>query len=828
MNEKLKRKTTPNWIVSKVHFMGASAISKPDPYREKFVKYMRSLFLKAGFDKSEVAIQGPTEEGPDIIITAKEKDRSYKILVQCKWAKKEGKEFRELDKLIKEYRTFISDLEADAALLAFKNYVIPPSFMEKDKMDKIKQKDKIIYWNDNIIAYYRKTVNTIGKPYTRYIILKDFGFKIPIRKKPYKVKAVKIKQHSRNLYLFSIEPEKLLKLAYVSRRDMRDPWAYQRLLRPKKLKDLAKFVSKTSTGESGLLANNIVLAFEEDGVDFTGRTLKIPAVHCSVLVVDGQHRLYGFAPDNLKKIKLLEEEKRELQEEYPLACVGIKDLNQRVQAKLFREINEFQKKIDRNLLLDLFHHLEIGKEKNVWLRVDMMKDLRRYAFFKDRIKILSTDKGNISLATFVDYPGLENLVKNHGRRSKKILKTYFESVSKIFDEEWNRNPERYVLSTNRGVRILISLLNLIIKCKGANKPNFRRCLKALTKVTSTKEDYFNIENYKGKAYGAGAPADVAVAVWAKEIKKTIPNFPCEGELNPDAYALLKELENELRECIQYELGKISEKWWKQRIPQDIRDTAEERKKKNKRPWPWLLGEDLHPIYYINFTDYRKIIIRKPNWRDAFKDVFKDKDIIGAWLKELEPIRNAISHPRKLSSTELKTLQLYHEKILALIRGKSAKDEITVPQANDLDKVVKTAISVIKKEKSEESFLVGRQGRYHKNAAEILGLVQKVDDSYVPTELGDKFVKAPSKEREEMLLNLVRAVPIIKQFLSYSLNEKKFEWKSDEIANFIRDQVKLSEATAKRRSQTIVSWLVRIGVAKRTDSLILLQKTILES
>jgi len=771
-------------------------------------------------------MQGPTEEGPDIIITAKEKSKSYKILIQCKWAKKAGKGFKQLAKLIKEYRALISDLKADAVLLAFKNYAIPAPYMEKDKMEEIKQKDKIIYWNDNIIAYYRKTVNTIGKPYSRYIILKDFGFRIPIQKKPYKVKAVEIKQHSRNLYLFSIEPKELLKLAYVSRRDMRDPWAYQRLLRPRKMKDLAKFVSRTSVGESGLLANNIVLAFEERGVDFSGRTLKIPAVHCSVLVVDGQHRLYGFAPDNLKKIKLLEKEKKALLEEYPLVCVGIRDVNQRVQAKLFREINEFQKNIDRNLLLDLFHHLEIGKEKSIWLRVDMMKDLKKYPFFKNRIKVLSTDKGNLSLATFVDYPGFESLVKNHGRKSKKILKTYFETVSKVFGEEWNKKPKKYVLSTNRGVRILISLLNLIIKYKGANEQNFRRCLKVLKGVALTNKEYFDVENYRGKAYGAAAPADVALAIWAKEIKKTIPDFPCEGELNPDAYALLKELEIELRNCIQSELGKISGKWWKQRIPEDIRDAAEERKTKDVRLWPWLLGDDLPPIHYINFTDYRKIIISKANWRDAFEKVFKDKDMIGAWLKELEPIRNAISHPRKLSSTELRTLQLYNEKILALIRGRSEEAEVVAPQANDLDKVVKTAISVINKDKSEEKYMLGRQGRYHRNAGETLGLIRKVNDEFHPTDVGEKFINATQKEREEILQDLVMDVPIFKRFLAFSRDNRKFKWSSDEIATFILDQIKLSDQTAKRRVQTISSWLIRIGLAERKDSSIILYKSLL--
>ena len=155
-------------------------MSKSDPHREKFVKSIRALLLRAGFDKSEVAIRGPTERGPDIIVTAREKDRTYKILIQCKWAEKAGREFKGLDNLIEEYQALISDHEADAALLTFKNYVLPPSFREKRKMDDVKQKDRIIYWDDNVITYYRRMIGTVGKPYSRHIILERL--KVPVQK----------------------------------------------------------------------------------------------------------------------------------------------------------------------------------------------------------------------------------------------------------------------------------------------------------------------------------------------------------------------------------------------------------------------------------------------------------------------------------------------------------------------------------------------------------------------------------------------------------------------------------------------------------------------
>lgn len=713
------------------------------------------------------------------------------------------------------------DYKADAALLALKNYEVPPSFLEKSKMDEIRQKDRVIYWDDNVIKYYKRTVGTIGKPYSRYIILRDFGFdKIPIQDKPFKVKAVRLKQRDAVLFLFAMESEKLLKLCYVFRRDMRDPAAYQRLLSSKRLSSIGKFVSQGVLGESGLLANNLILAFEEPGVKFTGSTLNIPAIHCSVWIIDGQHRLYGF--QRLDK-KLPIDEKEEILKQYPLICVGIRDVRKRKQAMLFREINAYQKKINRNLLLDLFDYLEIDDGKGLLQRIKIVKyHLRRLSCFKNKIKILRTDKGNISLATFVDYQRMKELVNIYGdRKARSILRTYFESVSEVFPE-WG-HPENYVLAINKGVRMLLTLLHPILKYGGSSKSNFKKCLTALRDSIKSDEDYFKNERYRGKALGAGAPDIVALEQWAKKIQEKIPDFPVEEEMNPEAYPLLKNLEINLRECIKTELGKLSTKWWKQNIPPDIRKNAEERKAKDILFYPER--SERHLIDYVDFADYRKIIIKRDNWDKVFKRIFIDREILNTKLRELEDIRNAVMHLRKLGSLDLKKLQLYTQEIIALIK-RVQEEKMQVPQANDLDKVIKTVLVISKGEESEESFLVGRQGRYHRNAAEILGFLRRINDHYHITDLGKRIIKASNKEK--ILLNAVVNTLIFKRFLHHSLKNKKLEWNYDEIGEFILDQIELSEKTARRRAQVIASWLTRIKLAElKSKSSIILKKEIIE-
>jgi hypothetical protein len=75
-------------------------------------------------------------------------------------------------------------------------------------------------------------------------------------------------------------------------------------------------------------------------------------------------------------------------------------------------------------------------------------------------------------------------------------------------------------------------------------------------------------------------------------------------------------------------------------------------------WPWYDKEDLHPIHYINFPEYQKIITKRDNWREIFSEYFGDRGIFSAKIQELEPIRNKIAHMRGLSEYEKTRLKMY--------------------------------------------------------------------------------------------------------------------------------------------------------------------------
>jgi ArsR family metal-binding transcriptional regulator len=81
-----------------------------------------------------------------------------------------------------------------------------------------------------------------------------------------------------------------------------------------------------------------------------------------------------------------------------------------------------------------------------------------------------------------------------------------------------------------------------------------------------------------------------------------------------------------------------------------------------------------PVQYIDFSDYLKIITKRDNWKNSFNRIFKDEDIITAKLKELEPIRNAARHSRKLTSEQKEKLKVLSKDIVRQISAMAPLDK----------------------------------------------------------------------------------------------------------------------------------------------------------
>jgi hypothetical protein len=130
------------------------------------------------------------------------------------------------------------------------------------------------------------------------------------------------------------------------------------------------------------------------------------------------------------------------------------------------------------------------------------------------------------------------------------------------------------------------------------------------------------------------------------------------------YASLRELENGLRQYFENELSVVSSRWWKERIPPEVQERAEDRKRDEEaRPWPWYGKKDESLICYLSFSDYAEIAKRRDNWRDCFKKAFMSRTQLLASLERLEPVRNAVAHNRALTSHQKMTLSVEKDYLL---------------------------------------------------------------------------------------------------------------------------------------------------------------------
>ena len=98
--------------------------------------------------------------------------------------------------------------------------------------------------------------------------------------------------------------ERIVDTMYVHRRlgdtDEGFAMAYQRLVKPKKVESITKYLTKSGA----FFPNSIVVAIEQesfDRIDGNYGKLKLPSIYGNMWIIDRQHRLYGSAFSNDNK-----------------------------------------------------------------------------------------------------------------------------------------------------------------------------------------------------------------------------------------------------------------------------------------------------------------------------------------------------------------------------------------------------------------------------------------------------------------------------------------------------------------------------------------------
>ena len=112
--------------------------------------------------------------------------------------------------------------------------------------------------------------------------------------------------------------------------------------------------------------------------------------------------------------------------------------------------------------------------------------------------------------------------------------------------------------------------------------------------------------------------------------------------------LLDYVEHHLRTFVEAELSRVAgQAWMRRRVPKTVRDKWHERRQQDRD----RRGDSYAPIHYADLGDLLDIICQNNNWKEAFCDVFKDKDELQVGMRRLTPIRNALAHARPLARTD---------------------------------------------------------------------------------------------------------------------------------------------------------------------------------
>lgn len=199
------------------------------------------------------------------------------------------------------------------------------------------------------LEYYQRLAQLIGRRPALFNFLGELQvepreFDLP------RVPALKVRlTKDYRGYLFWCEPQELLRVAYVARRESGREKYYQRMLSASRLKTIRKFIAG-----GGVFPNNVIVCFDrkpefrpkltyESGwpswLEFG--ELIFPRSYRSCWIIDGQHRLYGFKDlvPNPKAQKL--------------AVFAFEHLPEHRQARFFIEINREQKQVSLDLIWDL-------------------------------------------------------------------------------------------------------------------------------------------------------------------------------------------------------------------------------------------------------------------------------------------------------------------------------------------------------------------------------------------------------------------------------------------------------------------------------------------
>jgi len=696
--DNIEKYIADGWEIDK-EFKTKIKLRKKKESKHLLVDKMWALFASLGFDllNRNQAIDIPYDKKDNSLFETFDilaKDQESIVLVRCESAVKNAKSnFKDKLELLKDH---IGEIRKtlnyifDGAKLKFKFILATENYalMEQDQL--ALEKIGGVHFDEDIIDYYIKMHNQIGIA-ARYQLLGSLFFDQEIPEMDNKIPAIRGKMGGHVYYSFSIEPEKLLKIGYVLHRNKANTNmmpTYQRIIQKGRLDAINKFLEE----DKGYFPNSIIISLDsgkKKKLEFQESSnicstiadvgfLYLPKRYRSAYIIDGQHRLYGYANSKYKTTNTI-------------PVVAFENLDRNEQVKLFMQINENQKAVSKNLRNTLNADLLWNSENYL----EQMTALRsRIAIFlgEDRASALY---GKISIGEdkkLITTQQIDNAIKKSvflGKVSKDKVEKYsifykgnldlaFDKLSKFLllsfdfikeklEEEWEK-PDGIIV-INKGIyAIILTLSDIIDHLEKINEISERDNVSSIFEKTekyllplvtfyrSIDEDIIGTLK---TAYGTGGD----VKYWRtlqKAIREQCSAFNPEGLdeylkkeekiYNTKAFEYIREIETYFKMDFKEKLEAFyGNNWFKKGVPSKIGESATILMYQKNRE---VEDEDDECTEWdcINIIAYREIALK--NWQNIFetsytrpheKKMAGGKDAKTSWMVRLEKLRNQNFH-----------------------------------------------------------------------------------------------------------------------------------------------------------------------------------------
>jgi DGQHR domain-containing protein len=547
----------------------------------------------------------------------------------------------------------------------------------------------VALFDNEDLNYYQALAAHLG-PAARYQFLSDLvpGKEIPGLR--VRVPAVRTKMGGQRCYTFSISPEYLLKIGFVSHRakgKAADINAYQRMISKSRLRDIRNYIA-----EDGMFPTNIVVNFErskrgalrferieqEESEFGSVGWLTVSPSYRSAWIIDGQHRLYAYSGSPQAASSLL-------------SVLAFDGLPPSQQAQLFIEINAKQKSVKQNLLRELYAELHWdsddpeAKTSAVISKVVQTLGQQRGSPLFDRILLADHPKTGVrcisltSVFSAIEKPGFfyksvrKGIIVDPGplwagsneailKRTTAILIAWFKWISDGAEEWWNLGADPGGgLAMNDGVTACIEVLRSTFEHFNTGKVKLADLDTA--EVLDRIKPYgvtlgHELGTYTTEQRGAfralrGVQGQTTrLRRLQQAVHEKFPEFDPHGlrqfidqekaQTTEKAAAAIGEIERSLHKHVVDQLKlQFQDKpddWWYEGVPGKVRLEAVARMDEDKDQRG---GRDK----YLNLIDYRAIALQ--HW-PTFQDTLGfgktgNKENRTAWLVLVNDMRRKVMH-----------------------------------------------------------------------------------------------------------------------------------------------------------------------------------------